>query len=150
MASKLVFIEPSSPKSMECCMCGDCGLVTSFFDASFVTSDLSTASFFVLPQNLNNHSINMSNSPRIVQTSVADDGGENVLVSNKEQKIWLDLELEIENELEQEIKDGISCLALRLHQLYQHRREELQEKYIEVAVNWERKLLCLRRRWRQR
>ncbi|KAF6160674.1 hypothetical protein GIB67_019614 [Kingdonia uniflora] len=31
MASKLVFIEPSSPKSMECCMCGDCGLVNELF-----------------------------------------------------------------------------------------------------------------------
>ncbi|XVF59083.1 hypothetical protein PTKIN_Ptkin07bG0246300 [Pterospermum kingtungense] len=44
-------------------------------------------------------------------------------MSEEEWKIRGELESDIERDLEEEIKDGIYHLALRLHRLYQHRRE---------------------------
>lgn len=44
-------------------------------------------------------------------------------MSNEELKIRGELEMDIESDLEQEIKDGIYHLALRLHRLYQHQKE---------------------------
>ncbi|KAF3964195.1 hypothetical protein ACB098_02G188000 [Castanea mollissima] len=44
-------------------------------------------------------------------------------LSKEELKIRSELEMDIERDLEQEIKDGIYHHALRLHQLYQQRRE---------------------------
>ena len=43
-------------------------------------------------------------------------------MSEEEQKIWEELETEIERDLEEEIKDGIRQLALQLHRLYQHKK----------------------------
>ncbi|KAJ3702587.1 hypothetical protein LUZ61_006292 [Rhynchospora tenuis] len=55
------------------------------------------------------------------------------MVSREEQKIWDELECEIENDLEQEIKDGLSMLARRLQILYQkNRRSDANE---EAASN---------------
>eukprot|EP00257_Ricinus_communis_P010603 XP_002530703.2 uncharacterized protein LOC8267061 [Ricinus communis] len=45
------------------------------------------------------------------------------IMSEKELKIRGELEIDIERDLEQEIKDGIYHLALRLHRLYQHQKE---------------------------
>lgn len=44
-------------------------------------------------------------------------------LSKEELKIRSELEMDIERDLEQEIKDGIYHHALRLHRLYQQRRE---------------------------
>ncbi|KAI3462109.1 hypothetical protein Pfo_018772 [Paulownia fortunei] len=44
-------------------------------------------------------------------------------MSAEELKIREELEREVENDLEGEIKDGIYHLALRLHKLYQHQKE---------------------------
>ncbi|XP_010531589.1 PREDICTED: uncharacterized protein LOC104807860 [Tarenaya hassleriana] len=44
-------------------------------------------------------------------------------LSKQEQKIRDELEAEIEKNLEEEIKDGIYNLAVKLHRLYQQRRE---------------------------
>ncbi|XP_019185317.1 PREDICTED: uncharacterized protein LOC109180280 [Ipomoea nil] len=43
--------------------------------------------------------------------------------SDEEKKIWGELERDVERELEEEIKDGICKLALRLHRLYSDRKE---------------------------
>ncbi|OMO56239.1 hypothetical protein CCACVL1_26687 [Corchorus capsularis] len=45
------------------------------------------------------------------------------VMSEEEWKIRGELESDIERELEEEIKDGIYHMALRLHRLYQHKRE---------------------------
>ncbi|KAF8406076.1 hypothetical protein HHK36_008156 [Tetracentron sinense] len=45
-----------------------------------------------------------------------------ILMSNEELKIRGELEMDIERDLEEEIKDGICRLALRLQRLYQHQR----------------------------
>lgn len=45
------------------------------------------------------------------------------LMSEEEIKIRGELESDIERNLEEEIKDGIYHLALRLHRLYQHQKE---------------------------
>ncbi|WCJ31958.1 hypothetical protein M5689_013407 [Euphorbia peplus] len=47
-------------------------------------------------------------------------------MSSEEANIWRELEMDIENDLEQEIKDGIYKLALRLHSLYQHQNQRLK------------------------
>ncbi|XP_058078136.1 uncharacterized protein LOC131226497 [Magnolia sinica] len=44
-------------------------------------------------------------------------------MSSEELKIRAELECEVERDLEEEIKDGICHLALRLHRLYQHQKE---------------------------
>ncbi|XP_028769384.1 uncharacterized protein LOC114726832 [Neltuma alba] len=44
-------------------------------------------------------------------------------VSEKELKIRSELEMEVERDLEEEIKDGICNLSLRLHRLYQRQKE---------------------------
>ncbi|XP_026453010.1 uncharacterized protein LOC113353716 [Papaver somniferum] len=45
------------------------------------------------------------------------------ILSKEEMEIRMELEREIENDLQQEIENGMHNLALRLHQLYKHRRE---------------------------
>ncbi|KAI3928665.1 hypothetical protein MKW98_024266 [Papaver atlanticum] len=45
------------------------------------------------------------------------------IMSKEEMEIRMELEREIENDLQQEIENGMHNLALRLHQLYKHRRE---------------------------
>lgn len=40
--------------------------------------------------------------------------------------------MDIERELEEEIKDGIYHLALRLHRLYQHRKERSNKSQVET------------------
>ncbi|RZC51048.1 hypothetical protein C5167_019470 [Papaver somniferum] len=47
----------------------------------------------------------------------------NTIMSKEEVEIRMELEREIENDLQQEIENGMHNLALRLHQLYKHRRE---------------------------
>ncbi|WCJ31959.1 hypothetical protein M5689_013407 [Euphorbia peplus] len=49
-----------------------------------------------------------------------------MIMSSEEANIWRELEMDIENDLEQEIKDGIYKLALRLHSLYQHQNQRLK------------------------
>ncbi|KAF3439224.1 hypothetical protein FNV43_RR17499 [Rhamnella rubrinervis] len=44
-------------------------------------------------------------------------------ITQEELKIRHELEMEIERDIEEEIKDGIYHLALRLHRLYQHKKE---------------------------
>lgn len=59
-----------------------------------------------------------------------------VSMSNEEFKIRGELENEVERDLEDEIKDGICNLALRLHRLYQHQKArdvEFQSKMNEAA-----------------
>ncbi|XP_077214284.1 uncharacterized protein LOC143849121 isoform X2 [Tasmannia lanceolata] len=46
-----------------------------------------------------------------------------VLISEEELKIRGELEIEVERDLEEEIKDDIIHLALRLHRLYQHQKD---------------------------
>lgn len=46
-----------------------------------------------------------------------------ILMSNEELKIRAELEVYIERDLEEEIKDGICHLALRLQRLYQKQRD---------------------------
>ncbi|CAL5436566.1 unnamed protein product [Camellia sinensis] len=61
--------------------------------------------------------------------------------AEEELKIRCELEMEVERDLEAEIKDGIYHLALRLHRLYQHQKERNQERmnnktlYAEVNIN---------------
>lgn len=57
--------------------------------------------------------------------------------ADEELKIRQELEMDIERDLEEEIKDGIYHLALRLHRLYQHRKErsnkgEITSKELET------------------
>ncbi|KAL5992624.1 hypothetical protein ACLOJK_013543 [Asimina triloba] len=49
--------------------------------------------------------------------------GRPVPMSGEELKVRNELEIEVEKDLEEEIKDGICRLALRLHRLYQHQKE---------------------------
>ncbi|KAL2531315.1 hypothetical protein Adt_04666 [Abeliophyllum distichum] len=44
-------------------------------------------------------------------------------MSIEESKIRNELEMDVERDMEEEIKDGIYHLALRLHRLYQHQKE---------------------------
>lgn len=44
-------------------------------------------------------------------------------MTQKELQVRHELEMDIERDLEEEIKDGIYHLALRLHRLYQHKKE---------------------------
>lgn len=62
-------------------------------------------------------------------------------MSNEELKIRSELEKEVEGGLEDEIKDGICHLALRLHRLYQHQktrdaefRSKMNEVFTEVNI----------------
>lgn len=45
-----------------------------------------------------------------------------IVMTQEELQIWHELEMEIERDLEEEIKDRIYHLALRLHMLYQHKK----------------------------
>lgn len=72
----------------------------------------------------------------------------NLRVEDEEiMKIRHELEMDVERDLEEEIKDGIYHLALRLHRLYQHRKERTkrgtesgarfskEETFTEVNIN---------------
>ncbi|KAF8377342.1 hypothetical protein HHK36_030719 [Tetracentron sinense] len=57
------------------------------------------------------------------------------LMSNEELKIRRELEIDVEKDLEEEIKDGICHLALRLHRLYLRQREQnARESFTEVNI----------------
>ncbi|XP_052197535.1 uncharacterized protein LOC127804664 [Diospyros lotus] len=49
-------------------------------------------------------------------------------MSAEEMKIRGELEMDVERDLEEEIKDGIYHLALRLHRLYQHQKERINAR----------------------
>ncbi|XP_039168776.1 uncharacterized protein LOC104445952 [Eucalyptus grandis] len=51
--------------------------------------------------------------------------GAGLLLSDKESRIRGELELDVERDLEEEIKDAIYRLALQLHRLYRHKKERL-------------------------
>lgn len=56
--------------------------------------------------------------------------------SGEELRIWRELEEEVEKTLEEEIKDQIYHLALRLNRLYQHQMERTKEKsFSEVNIS---------------
>ncbi|KAK3011802.1 hypothetical protein RJ639_012503 [Escallonia herrerae] len=42
-----------------------------------------------------------------------------------------ELEMDVERDLDEEIKDGIYHLALQLHRLYQHQKERNDKKLLE-------------------
>eukprot|EP00261_Vitis_vinifera_P016913 XP_010646330.1 PREDICTED: uncharacterized protein LOC104878165 [Vitis vinifera] len=52
------------------------------------------------------------------------------IMSVEEMKIRGELEVDIERDLEEEIKDGIYHLALRLHRLYQHQKERNAREFL--------------------
>lgn len=56
-------------------------------------------------------------------------------VSDKEMKIRSELEMEVERDLEEEIKDGIYNLSLRLHRLYQRQKERKEKEASEDDRN---------------
>ncbi|QCD90693.1 hypothetical protein DEO72_LG4g1650 [Vigna unguiculata] len=58
-----------------------------------------------------------------------------VPISAEELKIRSELGMEIENELEKEIKEGIYQLALRLHRIYQERKERSAKETFGGAVS---------------
>ncbi|ESW30379.1 hypothetical protein PHAVU_002G148800 [Phaseolus vulgaris] len=58
-----------------------------------------------------------------------------VPISAEELKIRSELGMEIENDLEKEIKEGIYQLALRLHRIYQERKERSAKETFEVDNN---------------
>ncbi|KAI3856990.1 hypothetical protein MKX03_019050 [Papaver bracteatum] len=66
------------------------------------------------------------------------DHREFTIMSKEEMEIRMELEREIENDLQQEIENGMHNLALRLHQLYKHRRERnvrsFQGSKIKIAM----------------
>ncbi|KAJ4840222.1 hypothetical protein Tsubulata_007504 [Turnera subulata] len=68
------------------------------------------------------------------QYSQVDKNEENIgpIMSVQEMKIRDELEMDIENDLEQEIKDGICHLALRLHRLYLHQKERKARKVAQL------------------
>lgn len=63
-------------------------------------------------------------------------GHMNLPISEEERIIRCELEKEVERSLEEEIKDGICNLALRLHRLYQHQKERTKksEAYTELNI----------------
>ncbi|XP_065858771.1 uncharacterized protein [Euphorbia lathyris] len=52
-----------------------------------------------------------------------------MIMSSEEAKFRRELQMEIENDLEKEIKDGIYNLAMRLHRLYQHQNQRQNNNY---------------------
>ncbi|XVF15274.1 hypothetical protein REPUB_Repub09cG0137000 [Reevesia pubescens] len=58
-----------------------------------------------------------------LRTQIRKQKNQGAVMPEEEWKIRGELENDIEKDLEEEIKDGIYHLALRLHRLYQHRRE---------------------------
>ncbi|XP_051143928.1 uncharacterized protein LOC127260260 [Andrographis paniculata] len=62
-------------------------------------------------------------------------------ISMEELKIKDELELKVEEDLEEEIKDGIYSLALKLHRLYQHKKkramklDDPKKQVSEVNIN---------------
>ncbi|KAH7851011.1 hypothetical protein Vadar_005934 [Vaccinium darrowii] len=54
-------------------------------------------------------------------------------MSDEELKIRGELEMDLERDLEAEIKDGIYHLALRLHRLYQHQKERNERELSETG-----------------
>ncbi|KAL8251590.1 hypothetical protein R6Q59_035283 [Mikania micrantha] len=55
-------------------------------------------------------------------------------MGTNEVNIFRELEKDVERDLEEEIKDGIYHLALRLHRLYQHQKERTSKIY-ETALS---------------
>ncbi|XP_048132122.1 uncharacterized protein LOC115743046 isoform X2 [Rhodamnia argentea] len=51
--------------------------------------------------------------------------GAGLSISDEESRIRGELELDVERDLEEEIKDGMYRLALQLHRLYQHQKERI-------------------------
>ncbi|KDP29746.1 hypothetical protein JCGZ_18681 [Jatropha curcas] len=62
-------------------------------------------------------------------------------MSTEELKIRGELEMDIENDLEQELKDGIYHLALRLHRLYQQQKERNKRETSESHQERSNKIL---------
>ncbi|KAG9450774.1 hypothetical protein H6P81_010739 [Aristolochia fimbriata] len=63
-----------------------------------------------------------------------------VLLSDEERRIRIELESEIEMGLEEELKQGICHLALRLHTLYQHQKERSKKNTfteLNIAIRME-------------
>lgn len=56
-------------------------------------------------------------------------------VSEKELEIRNELEMEVERGIEEEIKDGLYTLSLRLHRLYQRQKERHVKEACEVNKN---------------
>lgn len=56
-----------------------------------------------------------------------------VAMSEKELKIRGELEMEVEKDLEEEIKEGLCNLSLRLHRLYQRQKE--REQHVKEAIS---------------
>ena len=54
-------------------------------------------------------------------------------MSAEELKIRKELEMDVERDLEAEIKDGIYHLALRLHRLYQHQKKKTPDFFCNVT-----------------
>ncbi|KAJ8765784.1 hypothetical protein K2173_014906 [Erythroxylum novogranatense] len=61
------------------------------------------------------------------------------IMSKDELKIRGELEMDIERDLEQEIKDGIYHLAIRLHHLYQQQKERNVREVSESGTDKEKK-----------
>ncbi|XP_021802444.1 uncharacterized protein LOC110746523 [Prunus avium] len=61
-------------------------------------------------------------------------------IPEEELKIRSEVEMDIERDLEEEIKDGICHLALRLHRLYQHQKERRSSYAAALAARDERKM----------
>ncbi|XP_068643994.1 uncharacterized protein [Aristolochia californica] len=57
-----------------------------------------------------------------------------VLLSDEERKIRIELETKIEKGLEEELKQGICHLALRLHSLYQNQEGNRKNAFTELNV----------------
>ncbi|KAI3990022.1 hypothetical protein MKX01_033486 [Papaver californicum] len=66
---------------------------------------------------------NLTSNYKGLAIRCASDHGHFTLMSKEEMEIRIELEREIEDDLQQEIENGMHNLALRLHQLYKHRRE---------------------------
>ncbi|XP_020255276.1 uncharacterized protein LOC109832260 [Asparagus officinalis] len=57
-----------------------------------------------------------------------------LVMSQEEQKIREELEIEIERVLEEEIKEGISQLTFQLHKLYQHKKRRTNSESKDATV----------------
>lgn len=60
-------------------------------------------------------------------------------MSLEERKIREELEQEVENDLEKEMKDGMYRLAMKLHNLYLHRRERSESRIMGRSIDQQKK-----------
>lgn len=60
-------------------------------------------------------------------------------MSLEERKIREELEQEVENDLEKEMKDGMYRLAMKLHNLYLHRKERSESRITGQSIDQQRK-----------